>query len=127
MILFLIYQNLYVYLKSCTLILQVLKILQILRVLKISQIFNFQNYLVTILTYQFNFKYLKYFRHSKYFYLTPVCPNPPAPLFVSSSSSTFCHSAFSCFEITSCAILSPSSTMYSSFETFTRITFISPR
>ena len=43
------------------------------------------------------------------FYFTPVLPNPPLPLEVSSKVSTSSHTARSCFAITNWAIRSPSS------------------
>ena len=44
-------------------------------------------------------------------YFVPVLPNPPATLSVSESSDTSLYSTFAYGATTSCAILSPSSTV----------------
>ncbi len=62
-------------------------------------------------------------------YYLPVEPNPPAPLPLSSRSSTLAtstHSTLSCFATTICAILSPGFIVNTWFDRFTSITFISP-
>ncbi len=60
-------------------------------------------------------------------YFTPVCPYPPAPLWVSSSCSTATNSACSCREITICAMRSPSLMTKASDERLTSSTPSSPR
>src|SRR5690606_5333541 len=60
------------------------------------------------------------------FYFTPVLPNPPAPLEVSESSSTECHSALSCLAMTNWAIRSPFSMVKASVDRLISITPTSP-
>ena len=73
-----------------------------------------------------NDKRLKNIISSTSSFYNPVLPNPPAPLSVSTNSSTSCNSFVNILSKINCAILSPVFIVKSYAPWLNRITFISP-